>query len=90
VIYVLGLQWLDDEHASLEYGTTRVFTLMVGTSVETQIEERRLECLLMSSTKIQELLTRRSRGRNAEFYVIEITPPKEQPTKFYTGEGLTA
>jgi hypothetical protein len=42
---VLGLLWLDDEHAFLQYGTTRVFTLMEGTAVETQIEERRPECL---------------------------------------------
>jgi type II secretory pathway predicted ATPase ExeA len=65
---------------------------MDGTSVETQIEERRLGCLLMSSTKIQKLLrkTRRSRGRNAEFYVIEIKPATKQPTEFYIGEELTA
>jgi hypothetical protein len=29
---VLGLPWLDDEHAFLRFGTTRVFTLMDGTS----------------------------------------------------------
>jgi hypothetical protein len=45
---VLDLPWLDDEHASLQFGTTRVFTLMDGAAVETQIEERRPECLLMS------------------------------------------
>jgi hypothetical protein len=68
---ILGLPWLDDEHASLQFGSTWIFTLMDGTSVETRLEERRLECLLMSSTKVQKLLrkTRRSRGRNAEFYV---------------------
>jgi hypothetical protein len=37
---VLGLPSLDDEHASLQFGTTRVFTLMGGTEVETHIEER--------------------------------------------------
>jgi hypothetical protein len=47
-----GLPWLDDEHASLQFGLTRVFTLMDGTTVETTLEERRLECLLMSSTKV--------------------------------------
>jgi hypothetical protein len=31
---VLGLPWLDDEEASLWFGTTRVFTLMDGTIVE--------------------------------------------------------
>jgi hypothetical protein len=38
---VLGLSWLDDEHASSQLGTTRVLTLMDGTAVETQIKERR-------------------------------------------------
>jgi hypothetical protein len=33
--------------------------------------------------------TRRSRGRNAEFYVIELTPAADQPTKFHTREELT-
>jgi hypothetical protein len=32
---VLGVPWLDDEDASLQLGTTRVFTLMDGTPVET-------------------------------------------------------
>jgi hypothetical protein len=34
--------------------------------------------------------TRRSRGRNAEFYVIELTPATDQPTDFHTLEELTA
>jgi hypothetical protein len=33
--------------------------------------------------------TRRNRGRNAEFYVIELTPTVDQPTNFQTGEELT-
>jgi hypothetical protein len=88
---VVGLPWLDDEHASMQFGTTRVFTLMDGTTVETQIEERRPQCRLMSSTKVQKLLrkTRRSRGRNAEFYIIDVTPAADQPTEFHTGEELT-
>jgi hypothetical protein len=47
---------------------------MDGTRVETQIEERRLECLLMSFGKILKLMrkTRRSRERSVEFYVIHI------------------
>jgi hypothetical protein len=71
---VLGLPWLDDEQASLQLGATRVFTLTDGTSLETQIEERRHERLLMSSTKVPKLMrkTRRNKGRNAEFYVIEV------------------
>jgi hypothetical protein len=45
----------------------------------------------MSSTKMQKLMrkTHRSRGRNAEFYVIEATPAAYQPTGFHTGEELT-
>jgi hypothetical protein len=53
---ILGLPWLNDEHASLQFGTTRIFTLMDGTVVETTLEERRHECLLMSSTKVQKLM----------------------------------
>jgi hypothetical protein len=34
--------------------------------------------------------TRRNRGRNAEFYVNEVTPAANQPTKFHNGEELTA
>jgi hypothetical protein len=49
---IMGLPWLDDEHASLHFGSARVFTLMDGTALETQLEERRPECLLMSSTKV--------------------------------------
>jgi hypothetical protein len=87
---IRGLPWLDDEHAYLQFGSTRVFTLMDGTTVETQLEERHLECLLMSSTKVQKLMrkTRRSRGRTAEFYVIELTPVANQPIDFHTGEEL--
>jgi hypothetical protein len=49
---------------------------MDGTTVDTTLEERRPECLLMSSTEVQKLMrkTRRIRGRNAELYVIEFTP----------------
>jgi hypothetical protein len=35
---VMGLPWLDGEHASLLFGTTRVFTLMDGLAMETQLE----------------------------------------------------
>jgi hypothetical protein len=34
--------------------------------------------------------TRRSRGRHADFYIIELTPAVEQPADFHTGEELTA
>jgi hypothetical protein len=59
---------------------------MDGTSVDAQIEERRLECLLMSFAKIQKLMrkTRRNRGCNPEFYVINVSPTTEQPAEFQT------
>jgi hypothetical protein len=65
---------------------------MDGIAVATQIEERRHECRMMSFAKIQKLMrkTRRNRGRNAEFYVIDVSPAAEQPTEFHTGEELTA
>jgi hypothetical protein len=65
---------------------------MDGIAVETTLEERRPECLLLSSTKVQKLMrkTRRSRGRRADFYVIELTSAADQPTDFHTGEELTA
>jgi hypothetical protein len=83
---VLDLPWLDYKQASLYFSTTRVFTLMDGTTGETQAEERRPECLLMSSRKIQKFVrkTRRSKGRNAEFYVINISRAAEQPAEFHT------
>jgi hypothetical protein len=79
---IMGLPWLDKEHASSQFGTTKAFTLMDGRIVEIQLEDRRLEFLLMSSTKVEKLMrkTRRSKGRNAEFYVIELTPSADQPT----------
>jgi hypothetical protein len=42
----------------------------------------------MSSGKIQKLMrkTRRSKGRNAEFDVIGISPVAEQPAEFHSGE----
>jgi hypothetical protein len=45
----------------------------------------------MSATKVQKLMrkTRRSTGRNTEFYVIELTPAEDQPTEFHIGEKLT-
>jgi hypothetical protein len=88
---VLGLPWLDDEQASVKFGTTRVLTVMNGIAVETQIEDRRLECLLMSYGKVQKLMrkTRRSKGRNAEFYVIDISLAAEQPVEFHTRKEIT-
>jgi hypothetical protein len=35
---ILGLPWLDDEQASLQFGSTMVFILMDGTAVETTLE----------------------------------------------------
>jgi hypothetical protein len=89
---ILGLPWLDDEHASLQFGPPMVFPLMDGTTVETHLEERRLECLMMSSNKVPKLMrkTRRSKGCNAECYVIELTPSVDQLTELHTGEELEA
>jgi hypothetical protein len=88
---IMGLPWLDDKQAFLQFSSIKVFTLMDGITVETTLEERRPECLLMLSSKVQKLMrkTRRNRGRHAEFYVIELTPAVDQPTDFHTGEGLT-
>jgi hypothetical protein len=90
---VLGIPWQDDEQASLMFGTTRVFTLMDGTSVNTHAEdEHKPKYLLMSSCKIQKLMrkTCRSRGRNAEFYVIHIASATEKPAEFHIIEELAA
>jgi hypothetical protein len=66
--------------------------MMDGKAVGNKIKERRPECLLMSSTKIQKLMrkTRRNRGRNAEFCVIEVTPSTDKPSKFHIGDELIA
>jgi hypothetical protein len=63
---------------------------MDGEAVDTHIEKRRLECLLVSFGKIQKPMrkTRHSRGRNAEFYVISTTLVAEQPAEFRNGEEL--
>jgi hypothetical protein len=88
---VLGLPRLDDENASLQFGTTRLFTWMDGTTMETQLEEQRPECLLMSSGRIQKLMrkTRRSGGSDAEVYVIDSSPALDQPAEFHIGEEFT-
>jgi hypothetical protein len=49
---VLGLPWLEDEQASLLFGTTRVFTVMDGIALEIQTEDRRPQCLLVSLGKV--------------------------------------
>jgi hypothetical protein len=89
---VLGLPWLDDEQASLQLGTTRVLTLMDGTTMDTQIEERRRKCLLIPYGEVQKLMrkTRRGKGRNAVFYVINISPAADHPAEFHIGEERTA
>jgi hypothetical protein len=45
----------------------------------------------MPSRKIQKLMrkTRRSTGRSADFYVIDISPAAAQPAEIHTGEVLT-
>jgi hypothetical protein len=46
----------------------------------------------MSSAKVQKLMrkTRRSKGYNADCYVIELTPAAYQPTEFHIREELSA
>jgi hypothetical protein len=89
---VVGLPWLDAEQAALQLCTTSFFTPMDGTIMEVQPYDRPLECLLMSYGKVQKLMrkTRRSRGRNAEFCVINVTPAAEQPAELRTRKELTA
>jgi hypothetical protein len=83
---VLGLPWQNDEQASTQVGTTRIFTLMGGTLVETEIEDRRLDCLLLPSGKIQKLMrkTRRSKERNADFHFIHVSPAARKTAEFHT------
>jgi hypothetical protein len=86
---VLGLPWVDDEQASLQLGTTRGFTLMDVTTIEVRTKERRPEFLLVSYGWVQMLMrkTSRIRQRNAELYVINVTPPSEE---FNTREEVNA
>jgi hypothetical protein len=69
------------------------FTLMDGNAIGTPTEKRRHGCLyLMLSDKIQNLMrkTRRiRRGRNTEFYAINVTSIAQQPVELYIGEELT-
>jgi hypothetical protein len=87
----MALPWLDDEQASLQFGTSSVFTLMDGTTLEIQIKEQRSECLMMLSVKVQKLMrkTECSKGRNAEFFVINVSPGAKPPTEFHIGKKLT-
>jgi predicted acylesterase/phospholipase RssA len=86
------LPWLDDEQASLHFGIALVFTMMDGTTTALQTKGRRLEFLLMSSSKVQRPVrkTRRSKGRIADFCVIDLTPTAEHPADFHTRDELTA
>jgi hypothetical protein len=90
---VLGLPWLDYEQASLQFGKSRVFTLIDGTSMEIETKYRRLECLIMSPSKVQKFKskTRRSRGRDAEVYVINVKLlDARRSVEFHIGEEITA
>jgi hypothetical protein len=61
---VHGLPWLDDNQASMQFGTTRVLSLMDGTHVDTQTEERKQECRLMSRNSRRNVTPERSKVRN--------------------------
>jgi hypothetical protein len=71
---VLGLQWLDDDQATLKLGTEHIFTLVDGTIVETQVMVRRPEHMLMTSTKAHKLMRKsaRAKGRTADFSTIHL------------------
>jgi hypothetical protein len=92
LVKLLGLPWLDDEQGSLQLGTTRVFTMMDGRARDIHAEDRCHECMLMSSCKVHKLVlkTRRGKGHNADFYVINITLAAKQPTEFQNGEEFTS
>jgi hypothetical protein len=61
---ILGLPWLDEEHASLHVGTIKVLTLMDGTTVETQLEERRPSVHLHRLQKFRNSCARRAATRD--------------------------
>jgi phytoene dehydrogenase-like protein len=63
---------------------------MDGTAVQTTLEERRLECLLLSSTKVQKLLrkTRRNKGRHAEFTSLNLRQPLNNRQTFTLERSL--
>jgi hypothetical protein len=65
---------------------------MDGTAVAITTENRHFECLLMSSTKNQKLMRKASgsRGRDVDFFMINITPTTEQLAYFHALERLTA
>jgi hypothetical protein len=80
---VQALPWLDEEQASLQFGTTRVFTLMDGTLWKLKLRRAVLSvyrCRLLIFRKLMRK-TRRSRGRNTDFYVIEVTLEATQPNE---------
>jgi hypothetical protein len=69
-------------------GRRASFLHMDGKTTEIQNEDCRSKCLLMSSGKGQKLMrrTHKSRGRNAEFYMINVKPSVEQASEFHTRE----
>jgi hypothetical protein len=79
---VLNLPWLADEQASLRFGTTRLITLVEGTTVEACTDGRRPKCLLMSPSTVHKFArkTLRSKGRHAELVSINVTAVAAEPT----------
>jgi hypothetical protein len=86
VVLVLSLLWLNDEQVALHVGKARGFTLMDGTPIDTHTHERRHECLLMSFNKVQKIVrkTHRSKRRNADFFVISVTPADTKLCELHT------
>jgi hypothetical protein len=65
---------------------------MDGTIIQTQVVDRRPECLFLSSTKVQKLITKSARAKRwtAEFIMDHLTAAN-QPTseEFHIGDELS-
>jgi hypothetical protein len=71
---VLGSPWLNDDQATLTFGTERlIITLMDGNVIKNQVIKRRTKCLLLSSTKVQKLMRKsaRAKGRTANKFTVD-------------------
>jgi hypothetical protein len=64
---VLCFPLLDEKQATLKLGTGRLFSLIDGTIVATQVAHRRPECLLLSSTMVLKLMRLELRDERRNF-----------------------
>jgi hypothetical protein len=69
---VLGLPWLDDEQATLEFGAEGHFTMIDGTMIKKHMIERRPAFLSMSSTEVHNLLRKSAiaNGQTAKNFTV--------------------